>query len=237
MLVSFLPAKQKYGLEVPKLKSGEKVIQHTGFALVYSEKDEQAKWVAYALTKEEAASEEAERTDRFLIDSMVKTGTANDKDYYKSGYSKGHLCPANDNTWSVDAMHDCFYFSNMTPQYQSFNGGVWETLESEIHDLAAQYDTIYIVTGPVLKKPPHHKFATIGKNQVTVPDKFFKVIMVYGTEPKAIGYIIPQVGFTSNPDDYAVSVDAVEKATGLDFHNGASDNVEKKIEKHLSNLH
>jgi endonuclease G len=216
-------------LELPALEQGEVIIQHTGFSLVYSEKDEQAKWVAYTLTPEKVNNKVVKRDkERFRKDPLISTGSANDKDYKKSGYSRGHLCPANDNTWSNKAMRDCFYFSNMSPQKQDFNGGIWKNLEMYVHNLAVDYDTLYIVTGPVLKS--NQPFMTIGKNEVSVPDYFYKVIMVYGNEPKAIGYIIPQVGFGKDFQAYACSVDEVERVTGVDFYYLLPDSTENTIE-------
>ncbi len=231
MLFCTLPAKaQKYGLEIPRLKSGEVLIRHTGFSLVYSEDDEQAKWVGYTLTKEHAAMKATERDSAdFKVDPLIETGSADDKDYYKSGYDRGHLCPANDNTWSAQAMSDCFYYSNMSPQNHSFNAGIWKKLEMDIHKMALQYDTLYIVTGPVLQVK--YKYTTIGPNEVSIPKYFFKVIMAYGTEPKAIGYLIPQTGFNPNYREYACTVDLIERVTGLDFYWGLKDSIEKKIEK------
>ncbi len=222
-------------LELPALEQGEVIIQHTGFSLVYSEKDEQAKWVAYTLTPEKVNNKVVKRDkERFREDPLISTGSATDKDYKNSGYSRGHLCPANDNAWSKKAMRDCFYFSNMSPQKQDFNGGIWKNLEMYVHNLAVQYDTLYIVTGPVLKsdKP----FVTIGKNEVSVPEYFYKVIMVYGTEPEAIGYLIPQTGFGKDFQAYACSVDAVEKVTGLDFYVTLSNNIETHIESMTQNI-
>lgn len=227
--VSLWPVNANSSLELPALQKGEQLIQHHGFSLVYSEKDEQTKWVAYTLTPEKANSKVANREkERFRKDPLILTGSAEDKDYKKSGYSRGHLCPANDNTWSPEAMRDCFYFSNMSPQLQDFNNGVWKDLELYVHDLATQYDTLYIATGPVLKSKKALK--TIGKNEVSVPDYFFKVIMVYGKEPKAIGYIIPQVGFGKDFQAYSCSVDEVEKVTGVDFFESVSNVIEKRIE-------
>lgn len=223
------------GLELPALQKGEVIIQHTGFSLVYSEKDEQAKWVAYTLTPEKAKNKTYNRDkESFREDPLISTGSATDKDYKNSGYSRGHLCPANDNTWSKEAMHDCFYFSNMSPQKQDFNGGIWKDLEMYVHNLATQYDTLYIATGPVLKSKKSLK--TIGENEVSVPDYYYKVVMVYGTEPKAIGYLIPHTGFGKDFHAYACTVDEVEKVTGLDFYTRLSNNIETNIESMKQNI-
>lgn len=82
-------------LALPGLMPGDVVVTYTGFSLVYSEEHEQAKWVAYVLTKEEAAGGH-DRTDNFREDPRITTGTASGDDYRYSGYDRGHLAPAAD---------------------------------------------------------------------------------------------------------------------------------------------
>ena len=110
-------------LEIPKIGLNENVISHTGYSLLYNETHEQSKWVAYELTKVET-NKIFERTDKFLIDPKVQTGTGNDGDYSGSGYDRGHLAPASDMGWSETTMVESFYYSNISPQTPSFNRGI-----------------------------------------------------------------------------------------------------------------
>lgn len=128
------------------------------------------------------------RSDRFTPDKCVKSGTANDNDYKGSGYDRGHLAPAADMGWSVKAMEESFYYSNMSPQKPSFNRGIWKQLEELTRDWTVENKEIYIVTGGVL----NDSLPTIGKNKVSVPKYFYKVILDY-SEPsiKGIGFIMP----------------------------------------------
>ena len=52
------------------------VVNRTGYALGYSEKHEQAAWVAYKLTKQEVLKKAAGRTDNFRSDSLTPTGSS-----------------------------------------------------------------------------------------------------------------------------------------------------------------
>ncbi len=91
-------------LELPK---SSKVIHYEGFSLEYSEKHEQAKWVAYELTAKEIGHKR-KRTDNFRHDPKIKTGSATKADYKGSGYDRGHLCPAGDLKWSQKAISELF---------------------------------------------------------------------------------------------------------------------------------
>lgn len=216
-------------LEIPKTNPKDIVITHTCFALLYNEPHEQASWVAYELTKEET-NKIYERTDKFITDPKVKTGTANDKDYASSGYDRGHLAPASDMGWSATAMAESFYYSNMSPQTPSFNRGVWKRLEELVRTWAIENNSVYIVTGPVLTSG----LTTIGPNKVSVPNYYYKVILDY-TEPsiKGIGFIIPNTGSSESLQQFAVSIDSVEKFTGIDFFSSLPDEQEELIEKTL----
>jgi endonuclease G len=216
-------------LEYPALLPNEKIISHTGYSFVYSEEHEQAKWIAYELTKEETNSL-FERTDKFLVDPMVSTGTAQNSDYLKSGYDKGHLAPAADMGWSALTMKESFYFSNMSPQLPGFNRGVWKRLEELMRSWAIDNKAIYIVTGPLLSKG----LPTIGSNGVSIPNYYYKVILDY-TQPEihAIGFVLPNASSSASLNTFAVSIDEVEKQTGIDFFPALPDDQETKLEKEV----
>lgn len=217
-------------LEIPKTQPQDEIVRHTAYSLLYNEKHEQAEWVAYELT-EERTHKTAARTDKFMPDPKVKTGTAVNADYAKSGYDRGHLAPAADMGWSDITMKESFYFSNMSPQVPEFNRGIWKKLEELVRTWAVENKDIYIVTGPVLEDG----LPVIGKeNKVSVPKYYYKVILDY-TEPdiKGIGFILPNAGSNEPLQKYAVSIDSVEEITGLDFFPLLPDDQEKKIESTL----
>src|SRR5574344_20414 len=140
---------QNDGLEMPKVEPDDQIVKHSAYTLSYSEPHEQAEWVAYVLTKSHI-QKNVDRTDKFMSDYSVTTGSASDNDYKKSGYDRGHLAPAADMAWDAQAMKESFYYSNMSPQLPGFNRGVWKRLEELVRDWAYQYDTLFVTTGPVL---------------------------------------------------------------------------------------
>lgn len=216
-------------LELPKTNSKDKIITHTGYSFLYNETHEQANWVAYELTKEET-NKLFERTNKFISDPKVKTGTASDKDYEGSGYDRGHLAPASDMGWSSTTMAESFFYSNMSPQTPSFNRGIWKKLEELVRTWAIENNTVYIVTGPVLT----NDLQTIGPNKVSVPNYYYKVVLDY-SEPniKGIGFILPNIDSKIQLQYYAVSIDSVEKLTGINFFPLLQSEQEEFIEKTL----
>ena len=88
---------------------------------------------------------------------------------------------------------------------------------------------VYVVTGPIFEK--NLPAITIGKNKVAVPDKYYKVVLdTNAAQPKAIGFIIPNSDTKADLSQFAVTVDAVEKAAGLDFFSALNDSDEEALE-------
>ena len=196
------------------------VIKHAGFDLSYSEKYEQASWVAYILTREEVETGNEERTDDFRPDTAVISGSAVLKDYSGSGYDRGHLAPAADMKWSAQAMSESFLLSNMSPQVPGFNRGVWARLESKVRDWAVQNDSLLVITGPVL----NNINTFIGESRVGVPGAYFKVIAdISYPEYKAIAFLLENKSSGDDLFSFAVTIDSVEKVTGYDFFSNLPD--------------
>ncbi len=108
----------------------------------------------------------------------------------------------------------------MSPQEPGFNRGIWKNLEEKVRDWAFENKKIYIVTGPVLR----NGLPKIGPNQVAVPEYFYKVILDYSAPSlKGIAFLMPNLSSTRSLQSYAVSIDAVEKATGINFFPNISD--------------
>ena len=213
-------------IEIPKHNSKDQVIYHIGYTLLYNEDHEQPDWVAYELTAEEVAGS-FKRKDRFRSDPNIKTKSASLADYKGSGYDRGHLVPAADMKWSKEVMSESFFMSNMSPQKPGFNRGIWKKLETLVRKWAVDNGSIYIATGGVLKG----KLQTIGTNQVSIPEYYYKVILDY-QEPsiKGIGFILKNQKSSDPLSKFAVSIDEVEKMTGIDFFHSLPDAIENEIE-------
>jgi len=213
-------------IEIPAHQANETLIAHAGYTLSYNEKYEQANWVAYELTSEETNSL-YNRTNQFLVDPKISTGSADNSDYAGSGYDRGHLAPAGDMGWSAQSMIESFYYSNMSPQEPSFNRGIWKNAETFTREAAITNHVIYVVTGPVFTSD----MTTIGHNQVAVPHSYFKVILDYfEPEVKAIAFVIPNEASRLPLQHFAVSIDEVEDLTGLDFFPLLPDQEETLLE-------
>jgi endonuclease G len=153
------------------------------------------------------------------------------KDYFRSGYDRGHQVPAADAKWSQDAMNDTFFLTNMCPQVgEGFNRDYWAHFEDFCRRLTTRYPSVRIVTGPLYlpKRGEDNKwrvmYEVIGNPpNIAVPTHFYKVIFAEdGTTngPVAVGaFVLPNAAIPNEKPltDFEVPVEAVERASGLEF--------------------
>lgn len=201
------------------------VVQREGFAFSYAEEFEQSEWVAYTLTGDDFSNRNYNRPF-FIEDPKVKTHSADWRNYKKSGYDKGHLCPAGDRKSSYKAFEETFYTSNISPQRHDFNDGVWNRLEQKTRYWAKKYNGLYVITGGVLSD----NLKTIGQEKVAVPNYFYKILMTKDTK-KMIGFLVPHQDSNKPLYEFVVEVDLIEKMTGIDFFPKLPDASENRLEK------
>lgn len=217
---------------MPSSTTGE-LVSHEHFMLSYNEHFEQAEWVAYLLKKEHLTYDDRKRP-YFIEDPKVKTKSADWRNYKGSGYDRGHLCPAGDRRFSKQAYNETFYTSNISPQDKDFNAGVWNRLEGQVRQWTKKYGTMLVVTGGVLEQG----LGEIGEEDVAVPKYFYKVIARGEADNlKLIGFLMPGIESKKSLDQFAVSIDEIEKMTGIDFFEKLENEKEIKLEREVVTQH
>lgn len=217
------------GIELPALRpaSGEQILLREAYTASYNKDLRLPNWVAWHLTASHTTGEHGRKGIKFAEDSDVPEPRATDRDYYNSGYDRGHMCPSADCKWSGGAQLESFLFTNACPQNHGLNAGDWNEMEQQCRNWAKKYGNVYIVSGPILYKKRHK---TIGKNKVVVPEAFFKVVLRMGDNPQAIGFIYKNEAGNRPKSSYVNSVDEVERITGFDFFHALPDDIENRIE-------
>lgn len=222
------------GAEIPVLRSKEQeqIVHYAGYAVSFNPTYKVANWVAYELTIDEAKSKKHERKDKFLIDKQIIGGTADNGDYTRSGFDRGHLAPAGDMKWSEKAMKQSFYMTNICPQAPLLNRGLWKELEEQSRRWAIQDSVLLIATGPILS----NSLKRLGKNRVAIPNVFYKVIIApYGKKQKGIAFLFENRGYKQTKlKELAVPIDKIEQLTGIDFYPALPDDLERKLESSIN---
>jgi endonuclease G len=211
--------------ELPATGVREQLVKHTLFTLSYNEGYELPSWAAYQLTPEQARATGTFK-EKYTEDPLVTTGSPSVKDYKDAGFIMGQLVPPEDMFTSQKAVEETFLTTNTVPHKPVFNKNVWKKMEILIREWAAEGNTLYIVTGPVLTDAP---FGTFGQNKISIPERYYKVLLDV-TGERAIAFVIRSNVASGAPRAFAVSVDELEKITGIDFFPALPDELETKLE-------
>ena len=219
-------------LGLPALAAGEVVTAHPGHSLVWDETHHVPKWTAHIVLPDIMKGSLA-RIDTFKPDPDVKGRTDLFDEYWNSGFDRGHMVPSADMRWSQKALEATYLYSNIAPQKAEMNREAWADLE----DWGRRYvhyaqEKVYIVTGPVIQEglPTLNTPTTIEK--VSIPAYCFKAFAdLDGADKKAIAFVMNNGPADKNLLSYAVSVDSVERLTGLDLFPALDDATEAAIEQ------
>jgi endonuclease G len=209
-----------------------RVYHYSGFSLQYHVDHKQAEWVGYYICADRLIKN-ATRSSKFYFDDNVPGGSAKDSDYKGSGYDRGHLAPAADMAWSERSMKNSFFFTNMSPQVPAFNRGIWKQCEEWVRQKAPAYDTLFIVTGPVLGD----SLPFIGESKVSVPNMYYKAILgKKDTTTVGIGFLIPNAASKDSLMHFAVPVDSIEAITGFNLFPLVPEHIQRSVEKTVASV-
>ncbi len=220
------------GLPICPKGTKSQILYRKGYITSYNKKYKLPNWVTWHLTANHTDGDNKRSNNAWHEDTEVPEPRATIYDYRKSGWSRGHMCPAGDNKWDSDAMYDTFLLTNCCPQNARLNSGDWNEIEMTCRQWADKFGSIYIICGPILLKSKHE---TIGANRITVPEAFFKVILCLDDDPKGIGFICRNNDGNRKKDFYVNSIKQIERITGMVFFPNLKDEISVKV-KDMDNL-
>ena len=212
------------------------------------------RWTCYELHEGNTLTG-ADRKDDFKADPEVAVSPTLD-DYNNSGFSRGHLCPSADRLCSKEQNKQTFYLTNMQPQYQAHNGGLWSRLETLVRDYATNddytalhCDTMYIVKAATItdkitindeEVDGIYAERCIGNanhtHELIVPKYFYMALLHYNKETDTYHAIafwtehIDETQSVKNLADYTISIHELERRTGIDFFCNLPDVIEDDVE-------
>lgn len=156
----------------------------------------------------------AKRQNDFREDPAVKPECRSTmKDYAGSGYDRGHLVPAANNTQNAAIMSESFFLSNMIPQVPNNNRGIWRILELQVRDsVRGTGQDLYVISGAIFDQG----YTKIG-NGVGVPTRLFKIIINKNTG-NVTAFLMPNTNLPiADLPKYKTTLQAVEQASGMRF--------------------
>ncbi len=160
-------------------------------------------------------------------------------DYSGSGYNRGHICASADRICDQDVNGQTFYLSNMQPQVYGFNAGVWENMESQVRkwNTSTWRDTLWVCKGGTIGDVLLDGQEQTGvieqvKTRLIVPKYFFMAVVAKksGSYKGLAFWAEHEVNSDTRLAGYAISIDELEKRTGIDFFCNLPDNIEESVE-------
>jgi len=196
-------------------KSKTKELCYSGFAVLYSSESKDPIFSVEKINATQLSGPHVRRTNNFHEEERLDPSErATLDDYRGSSYDRGHMTPAEDQSYSEQNMEDSFSLANMIPQNANLNRGAWaKRVEKPTrqYTMRAKGD-VFVFTGPYFS--PDHK--TIGTNKIWVPTVVWKFVYDSTTE-RGWGFWIP------NTDDARVgppiSYEELVSRTGINFLN------------------
>ena len=233
--ISYPDAESAIRMELPFYSNTESIIKYTGYTVSYDEVSRIPVWVAYELSADEARGTIGRSGKYFRQDDKVKVVQADNYDYRGSGWSRGHMAPAGDFKWDDEAMWETFYYTNCCPQDEQLNNGSWNVLENKVRTWAQRFGRVYVVTGPFVEK---NQYGKIGVNQVTVPDAFFKALLVLSNDDTyhGIAFLMNNNSTQQRLAGCCLSINDLEKLIGIDFFPLLDDTIEEQVESEVDLL-
>jgi endonuclease G len=189
-------------------------IKHTNYTTIFSKSKKYPVEVEWWITKAKVGCPTPlARKDNFKPDPQLPNETNLGADYVGSGTDRGHNMPAAENQCQTPAVQDeCFYFSNMTPQYHSLNAGDWKSVEVLERQLAMDNDSVHVWCGSV------GVAKTLGVQKIAVPTQCWKVIYVKKSK-EFLAFLFDNT--TDKPtgvNSHKVTVADITKLTGYKFN-------------------
>ena len=244
-----LPAEDTNGLYPNAVELKVKSGGERNYTAYYDKSTYTSMWTAYPLQSKHMGS--LARPSKWYFNTEIGeeyqvdlTGSS----YEGDTYSRGHLIPNASRNGISEMQKQTFYVTNSVPQVQnSFNSGIWSSLEGALQTMAKGGETLYIVTGVAFSKVGESKSVSYIKakddtKNIPIPNYFYKIVLKVTTNSSGTVTSASTIGFWFENKAYsnstyancAVSVDQVEQWTGFDFFANLPDGIEASAESNTN---
>lgn len=200
---------------------------YRNYSFGWSRKDLVSVWMAYPLCKM-YTNKTVGRTDAWAYDPLLGSEYSSAPfGGYGGNYARGHQVPSADRLCSYEANSQTFYGTNITPQLNAHNEGVWQSLENAVRNWANTSDTTYVVTGCVVEGATEFTVDS-DKKKMTVPVAYYKALIRYHkastiSQWSGAAFYLEHKAYSGADKNITkdhpcvISVDELEEITGIDF--------------------
>lgn len=243
-------------LEFPKLKGGKSIVlvhrtndkYGVNFSTEWDCTKKSQRWSCYQMHGGNTGGNVGRYQEGYPYDELLdyanyftNADTSPFDPFWSSGYDHGHICPSADRQYSKEANRQTFFLTNMQPQRNAFNAGVWAAMEQQVRNWnrGSFRDTLYVCKGGTIDRDD--QISRTLANGLIVPRYFFTAVLCKNASGyKALGFWIEhkdkdtdyqrdtQGNYLLSP--YVVSIRELETLTGIDFFCNLDDDTEEHVE-------
>ncbi|MDI2089774.1 DNA/RNA non-specific endonuclease [Commensalibacter oyaizuii] len=186
----------------PVVTNSDQKLCLKGYALAYSDQTRGNSYAAEYLIKDQV--EKGKLIRRYgTFDSRDPII----RDYRNSGYDRGHMTPSGD-MGDYESQVQTFQYQNLVPQTRRLNSGKWNWIENQVRQIAIQYGSVYVVTGPYFQGTTK----TIGQHHIWVPYATWKAIYIPKLQKAGVYFCINE----AEPVCYVQTVSFFTQRTKID---------------------
>jgi endonuclease G len=171
-------------------------------------------------------------------------------------FARGHICASEDRQTTEDQNYDTFITSNIHPQYQAHNAGLWQRMEAKVQSWGYSNnfrDTLYVckgatignvvlngstVSGTIPKSEVLSKFGVNITGTLTIPRYWYMAVLrLKNGQYQAMAYWTEQINSSCSSttlQSCMITIDELERRTGIDFFCNLPDDIEDEVEATLN---
>lgn len=120
-------------------------LHNTTYDVLYNVRTNLPERVTWFILPESLGSTPRQMAGHFRQDTRTPKPRQRTQDYTRSGYDRGHMCPAADMSGSVQMMRSTFLLSNVCPMAPALNRGAWKMTETRCRMYAIMYGGVRVV--------------------------------------------------------------------------------------------
>lgn len=185
-------------------------------------------------------------------DGNYTTSTTNLDGSTTTLFSRGHVCASEDRQSAEAQNKHTFLTSNIHPQYQQHNGGLWGRMEAKVQAWgysSSFRDTLYVCKGATIAdvtldntttsgtipySEVQTKFGVTLTGSLVIPRYWYMAVLrLKDGQYEAMAYWTEQINSTCRSttlNSCIITIDELERRTGIDFFCNLPDDIEAAVE-------
>ncbi|MCR5453855.1 MAG: DNA/RNA non-specific endonuclease [Bacteroidales bacterium] len=160
-------------------------------------------------------------------------------DHYQNGYDRGHMIASADRLESREMNRQTFCYSNVHPQLNILNSGVWMDMEEKLRtwNKDAFRDTLYVVKGGTIDN--EEQILEYTPAGILVPKFFYMAVLcIKDGKYKAMAFWIEHRNYYNDEArrlrNHVFTIDQLETYTGINFFCNLPDDIEEAVESEVT---